>query len=113
MAPHFVRGIRFGHPPFRGRAGRAVVHVQERIPAERLGRTLSYATLGQLLPVPVGYLLAGPVSAALGVRPTLAWGAALIGAAAVVPLAVGQVRGLSRQVSGTVSGMAPSARADR
>ncbi|MFI5804494.1 MFS transporter [Streptomyces sp. NPDC051561] len=87
--------------------------VQERIPADRLGRTLSYATLGQLLPVPVGYLLAGPASAALGVRPTLAWGAAVIVAAAVVPLAVGQVRGLSRNVSGTVSGTVSSARAER
>lgn len=69
--------------------------VQERIPREKLSRTMSYSTLGQLLPVPVGYLLAGPVSRAVGVRATLAAGALVIAAAAVVPLAIRQVRALS------------------
>lgn len=69
--------------------------VQERIPADRLSRVMSYSTLGQILPVPVGYLLAGPVSRAVGVRSTLAAGALVIALAAVVPLAIRQVRGLS------------------
>ncbi|MGW8700184.1 MFS transporter [Streptomyces eurythermus] len=68
--------------------------VQERIPADRLGRTLSYSTLGQLLPVPFGYLLAGPASHLFGLRTTLATGALIITAAAIVPLAIAQVRGL-------------------
>lgn len=78
--------------------------VQERIPADRLSRTMSYSTLGQILPVPVGYLLAGPVSRAVGVRPTLAAGALVIAAAAVVPLAIRQVRALSSAAGEPVSG---------
>jgi hypothetical protein len=69
--------------------------VQERIPADRLSRALSYSTLGQLVPVPFGYLLAGPVSRALGVRATLAGGALVIVLAAVVPLLIRQVRALA------------------
>ncbi|MFJ8803030.1 MFS transporter [Streptomyces sp. NPDC102487] len=68
--------------------------VQERIPADRLGRTLSYSTLGQILPVPFGYLLAGPAAHLVGLRTTLAAGALVITVAAVVPLAIAQVRGL-------------------
>lgn len=68
--------------------------VQERIPADRLGRTLSYSTLGQILPLPFGYLLAGPASQVFGLRTTLAAGALIIAAAAVVPLAIAQVREL-------------------
>ncbi|WP_328868692.1 MFS transporter [Streptomyces sp. NBC_00287] len=69
--------------------------VQERIPADRLSRALSYSTLGQLVPVPVAYLIAGPVSRAVGVRATLAGGAVVIVLAAVVPLLVRQVRVLA------------------
>lgn len=68
--------------------------VQERIPADRLGRTLSYSTLGQILPVPFGYLLAGPAAHLIGLRTTLAVGALVIAAAAVAPLALTQIRGL-------------------
>ncbi|MEU1073182.1 MULTISPECIES: MFS transporter [unclassified Streptomyces] len=69
--------------------------VQERIPAHKLSRTMSYSTLGQILPVPVGYLIAGPLSRYLGLRPALAAGAVVITTAAIVPLAIGQVRQLS------------------
>lgn len=69
--------------------------VQERIPADRLSRALSYSTLGQLVPVPFGYLIAGPVSRAVGVRATLAGGALVILLAAVVPLLIRQVRALA------------------
>ncbi|WP_331765470.1 MFS transporter (plasmid) [Streptomyces sp. NBC_01369] len=68
--------------------------VQERIPADWLSRTLSYSTLGQILPVPFGYLFAGPAAQLFGVRATLATCALIITAAAVVPLAIAQVRGL-------------------
>lgn len=69
--------------------------VQDRIPLDRLSRTMSYSTLGQLLPVPIGYLLAGPAAHLFGVRPTLAGGALVIAAAATVPLVIRQVRWLS------------------
>ncbi|MGW3200073.1 MFS transporter [Streptomyces sp. NPDC001118] len=69
--------------------------VQERIAADRLGRITSYSTLGQTLPVPVGYLVAGPLAQAVGLRNTLAAGAALIVAAMLAPLCLAQVRALT------------------
>ncbi|RLU86246.1 MFS transporter [Streptomyces griseocarneus] len=69
--------------------------VQERIPPERMSRTMSYSTLGQILPVPLGYLVAGPASHAFGLRTTLAAGALVIACAAVIPLGLAQVRHLS------------------
>ncbi|MEV5879374.1 MFS transporter [Streptomyces sp. NPDC052101] len=69
--------------------------VQERIPPDRLSRITSYSTLGQVLPVPLAYVAAGPLSGTFGVRATLAAGAAVIVAAMVVPLAVVQIRTLS------------------
>ncbi|MER5796625.1 hypothetical protein [Streptomyces sp. NPDC001980] len=69
--------------------------LQERIPGDRLGRTLSYSALGQTLPVPVAYLLTGPAAELLGLRTTLAAAAALITTAAVLPLALPQVRALT------------------
>lgn len=89
--------------------------VQERIPADRLGRTLSYSTLGQILPVPFGYLLAGPAAHLFGLRTTLAVGALIIAGAAVVPLAIAQVRGLclASAVARDVDGAVTTVRADR
>lgn len=89
--------------------------VQEGIPADRLGRTLSYSTLGQILPVPFGYLLAGPASHVFGLRTTLATGALIIAAAAVVPLAIAQVRGLclAPAPAKEADGTATMARAER
>lgn len=72
--------------------------VQARIPADRLSRTTSYSTLGQLLPVPIGYAAVGPLVAVLGLRGTLAAGALLIVCAAVVPLALAQVRSITAPV---------------
>ncbi|WP_371503182.1 MFS transporter [Kitasatospora sp. NBC_00374] len=91
--------------------------VQERIPADRLSRTMSYSTLGQILPVPLGYLLAGPASHAFGVHSTLAAGALVIAAAAVVPLALRQVRWLSlttdEEATATGGELVSAARAPR
>lgn len=89
--------------------------VQERIPADRLGRTLSYSTLGQILPVPFGYLLAGPASHLIGLRTTLAAGALVITAAAAVPLAIAQVRGLclAPQATKDADGVVTTSRAKR
>lgn len=69
--------------------------VQERIPEEKLSRVMSFSTLGQVLPVPLGYLAAGPTSTYFGVRVTLAAGAAAIAAAMIVPLLLRQVRALT------------------
>ncbi|MGW6531343.1 MFS transporter [Streptomyces venezuelae] len=69
--------------------------LQERIPGDRLSRVLSYSTLGQMLPVPVAYLLTGPVAARLGLDTTLVWAAAVVMAAALLPLFLPQVRRLT------------------
>ncbi|WP_344072948.1 MFS transporter [Streptomyces crystallinus] len=69
--------------------------LQEHIPGDRLSRTLSYLTLGQMLPVPVAYLATGPVTLALGLHTTLATAAVLLITAALLPLALPQVRGLT------------------
>ncbi|MFG2963312.1 MFS transporter [Streptomyces sp. NPDC048288] len=83
--------------------------LQERIPGDLLGRTLSYSTLGQTLPVPAAYLLTGPAVESLGLRTTLAAAALLITVAAVLPLALPQVRGL-KGVSADAAEPTPSAR---
>ncbi|WAL94313.1 MFS transporter [Streptomyces sp. Je 1-369] len=69
--------------------------LQERIPGDRLGRVLSYSTLGQMLPVPVAYLLTGPATERLGLHTTLAWAAGLVTTAALFPLVLPQVRRLT------------------
>jgi len=69
--------------------------VQERIPGERLSRVMSYSTLGQVLPVPLAYVAAGPLSALVGLRVMLAAGAGVIVIAVAMPLAVPQIRTLS------------------
>lgn len=68
--------------------------LQEHIPGDRLSRTLAYSTLGQTVPVPVAYLVTGPVVESLGLRTTLAAAAVLVATAAVSPLSLHQVRAL-------------------
>jgi hypothetical protein len=45
--------------------------VQEYIPGDKLSRVISYDALGSFVLGPIGLLLAGPVSAALGIEQTL------------------------------------------
>jgi MFS family permease len=56
--------------------------MQEHIPAEKLARVYSYDMVGSFIAIPIGEIVVGPVSHALGVRVTL------IGSAALVLLAV-------------------------
>lgn len=66
--------------------------MQAHVPADRLSRVYAFSDMGQIGPVPLGYLAAGPLAAWLGLRPTLAAGALLVALAATVPLAVRHVR---------------------
>jgi MFS family permease len=71
--------------------------MQQEIPADKLSRAYSYDALGSIGLVPLGYVLAGPVADAIGVRATL-WGAAAIGVAVTLAvLAVRDVRTLERR----------------
>ncbi|SEM69755.1 MFS transporter [Streptacidiphilus jiangxiensis] len=82
--------------------------MQARVPADRLSRASAYAGLGQLAPVPVGYLIAGPLTAWIGLRPTLAAAAVLVVLAATVPLTVRHVRLLDLPANRTAAERAPA-----
>jgi MFS family permease len=66
--------------------------MQHRVPAELLARVSSYDLLGSFIAIPVGQLLAAPVSAALGVRPSLILAGAVGGAVLLACLLVREVR---------------------
>jgi hypothetical protein len=65
--------------------------VQQEIPQEKLSRISSYDALGSWVLMPLGYIAAGPVGAAVGPRATF------IGAAVLTVVATGLVL-LSRDV---------------
>jgi len=70
--------------------------LQTSVPAAQLGRVNSYNTLGQIILVPVGYVIAGPVVASIGLPPTL-WTFVLgIALATLIPLGFRSVRDLRR-----------------
>ena len=56
--------------------------VQRYVPEDKLARVYSYDALGSIIAVPIGQVAAGPVALAMGTE------AALLGAAAIVALAV-------------------------
>jgi MFS family permease len=66
--------------------------MQHRVPAELLARVSSYDLLGSFIAIPIGQLLAAPVSAALGVRPSLILAGAVGGAVLLACLLVREVR---------------------
>jgi MFS family permease len=70
--------------------------LQEHVPEHALSRVSSYDYLASAGMMPVGALLAGPVSAAAGIHETLAAMSAIGVAAALACLAVPAVRGLPR-----------------
>jgi MFS family permease len=71
--------------------------VMQEIPQEKLSRVSSYDGLGSMVLMPLGFIAAGPVSAAIGLRATFIAAAALtIGATALVLLSR-DVRTLERR----------------
>lgn len=66
--------------------------MQHRVPAELLARVSSYDLLGSFVAIPIGQLLAAPVSAALGVRPSLILAGGVGGAVLLACLLVREVR---------------------
>jgi hypothetical protein len=67
---------------------------QREVPAGMQARTSSYSLLGQQLPIPVGYLLASPLAAAVGLVPALAGCATVIVVVAFLPLLSAEVRAM-------------------
>jgi MFS family permease len=70
--------------------------LQEHIPEGSLSRVSSYDYVASAGMMPLGVILAGPVSEAVGIHETLAWMSAIGIAAAVACLAVPVVRNLPR-----------------
>jgi len=66
--------------------------VQEQVPPDMLARVASYDWFGSLAGQPVGMALVGPVSAAIGARPTLVGASLLILAANLTVLSLRSVR---------------------
>jgi MFS family permease len=83
------------------------VSMQSNIPADRLSRVYAYDWFGSLVFIPVGLALAGPVSALVGVRPTIVGAAVVVAVATLATLAVPSVRNL-RQVSAAADVSRPS-----
>jgi MFS family permease len=70
--------------------------IQERVPSEALSRVASYNWLGALALRPVGFVIAGPIAAAVGLSASLLGAAAIVAGSALVALSVGQIRSLAR-----------------
>jgi hypothetical protein len=68
--------------------------MQSNIPSDRLSRVYAYDWFGSLVFIPVGLALAGPVSAVVGVRPTIVGAAIVVTVATLTTLAVPSVRNL-------------------
>jgi MFS family permease len=79
----------------------------ERIPPHLLSRVTSYDWLGSLGLMPVGFIVAGPLAAALGAREVLAAGAALGFAALLGAVMTRPVRSLARLEPAAPTGRRP------
>ncbi|MGX6604450.1 MFS transporter [Micromonosporaceae bacterium Da 78-11] len=72
--------------------------MQEHIPADKLARVYSYDMVGSFVAIPVGQIAVGPVSQAIGVRPTLIGAAVLMTLAVIFMLSSRDVRTLRHKV---------------
>ncbi|HEY7323215.1 MAG TPA: MFS transporter [Streptosporangiaceae bacterium] len=86
------------------------VALAKNIPSDMLARVSSYDAVGSVMAMPVGAVLAGPIAAWAGVRPTEYGAAALILLASALALLSRDIRTLrADQLAGPVSASAPSA----
>jgi predicted MFS family arabinose efflux permease len=83
------------------------VALQQEIPAGMLSRVSAYDALGSYALAPVGALLAGPVSLAIGTTATLVGSAVAITASAAAVISVPEIRHLERRAA-TPPGAEPS-----
>jgi MFS family permease len=68
--------------------------LQERIPPQALSRVSSYDWLGSLVLQPVGYVVAGPIAATIGISATLLAGAGVLASSSIGIALTPAVRGL-------------------
>ena len=82
--------------------------MQRHVPPELLARLTSYDMVGSFIAIPVGEVAAGPVSHAIGVRPTLIACGLVIVVAVVAMIASPSVRNLLETAKGaTVETVSP------
>ena len=79
------------------------------IPAHALSRVSAYDWMGSLALLPLGFLLAGPMAAAVGATTVLALGSAV----GVVLLALALLPRSTRELTGAPAAASPEARAER
>ena len=72
------------------------VSMQTHIPQDRLSRVYAYDWFGSLVFIPLGQILAGPVSGQVGVRPTIVGSGVLVLVATLAALCVPSIRHLRR-----------------
>ena len=85
--------------------------LQANVPDEALSRVASYEWVGSFVAMPVGYLLAGPLSGLLGTDVTLIVSAAMLLASTFAMLAIPSVRGVRVQDEARLRAtLAPAAR---
>ncbi|MGW6841331.1 MFS transporter [Streptomyces sp. NPDC054958] len=70
--------------------------VQEQLPSEVLGRVSSFSAAGELMSVPLGYLVVGAAATSLGTESVLLWSAVLMTLASLVLLLAPSVRAVRR-----------------
>ncbi|MEV7558262.1 MFS transporter [Streptomyces sp. NPDC089795] len=70
--------------------------MQEQLPSEVLGRVNSFSSAGELMSVPLGYLVVGAAATSLGTESVLFWSAVLMTAASLVLLLAPSVRAVRR-----------------
>ncbi|MDP9286568.1 MAG: MFS transporter [Actinomycetota bacterium] len=73
--------------------------IQQEIPQEKLSRISSYDALGSWVLMPIGFIVAGPVGAAIGTRATFVGATALVVAATALVLLSRDVRTLERRTA--------------
>ncbi len=81
--------------------------LQQHIPGELLSRVASYDMLGSIALMPVGFVVVGPLSDAVGIHPTLWIAAGVCAALAAATLSVRDVRQLQRLDSSDATGTTP------
>jgi MFS family permease len=71
--------------------------LQQNIPPEKLSRVYSYDALGSFVLMPLGFIAAGPLAAAIGIQETVLLAAGVIAVGTLGMLAVRDVRTLERK----------------
>ena len=72
------------------------VSMQTNIPQDRLSRVYAYDWFGSLVFIPLGQILAGPISDKVGVRPTIVGAGVVVLVATLIALCVPSIRHLRR-----------------